>query len=303
MAKPVIENQINTDKTYRFDFIGKGKIFYIISLIIIITGIVFYFVRGFNFGIDFLGGNLMEIKFKQDTTVSEVRKVMEETGYGKSILQNTAPDQYIVRTVPINEDEKNRILDELDAKIGIERPLAQDREVAPGFSKQITKYALIAVAISLAGILIYVWIRFEVRFAVSAILKLMHDLMIMLSIYIITYREFNVTTIAVMLTVLGYSVNDTIIIFDRVREELRFNKRDRFFDIVNYSINKIFVRSMSAIITTLFPIIALLILGNPTLQDFAFGLFIGILSGTYSSMFIGSPLLVAWNNKFPKYKK
>ena len=110
MAKPVIENQINTDKTYRFDFIGKGKIFYIISLIIIITGIVFYFVRGFNFGIDFLGGNLMEIKFKQDTTVSEVRKVMEETGYGKSILQNTAPDQYIVRTVPINEDEKNRIL-------------------------------------------------------------------------------------------------------------------------------------------------------------------------------------------------
>jgi preprotein translocase SecF subunit len=303
LAKPVIENQINTDKTYRFDFIGKGKIFYIISLIIIITGIVFYFVRGFNFGIDFLGGNLMEIKFKQDTTVSEVRKVMEETGYGKSILQNTAPDQYIVRTVPINEDEKNRILDELDAKIGIERPLAQDREVAPGFSKQITKYALIAVAISLAGILIYVWIRFEVRFAVSAILKLMHDLMIMLSIYIITYREFNVTTIAVMLTVLGYSVNDTIIIFDRVREELRFNKRDRFFDIVNYSINKIFVRSMSAIITTLFPIIALLILGNPTLQDFAFGLFIGILSGTYSSMFIGSPLLVAWNNKFPKYKK
>lgn len=303
MAKPVIENQINTDKTYRFDFIGKGKIFYIIFLIIIITGIVFYFVRGFNFGIDFLGGNLMEIKFKQDTTVSEVRKVMEEIGYGKSILQNTAPDQYIVRTVPINEDEKNRILDELDAKIGIERPLAQDREVAPGFSKQITKYALIAVAISLAGILIYVWIRFEVRFAVSAILKLMHDLMIMLSIYIITYREFNVTTIAVMLTVLGYSVNDTIIIFDRVREELRFNKRDRFFDIVNYSINKIFVRSMSAIITTLFPIIALLILGNPTLQDFAFGLFIGILSGTYSSMFIGSPLLVAWNNKFPKYKK
>lgn len=303
MAKPVIENQINTDKTYRFDFIGKGKIFYIISLIIIITGIVFYFVRGFNFGIDFLGGNLMEIKFKQDTTVSEVRKVMEETGYGKSILQNTAPGQYIVRTVPINEDEKNRILDELDAKIGIERPLAQDREVAPGFSKQITKYALIAVAISLAGILIYVWIRFEVRFAVSAILKLMHDLMIMLSIYIITYREFNVTTIAVMLTVLGYSVNDTIIIFDRVREELRFNKRDRFFDIVNYSINKIFVRSMSAIITTLFPIIALLILGNPTLQDFAFGLFVGILSGTYSSMFIGSPLLVAWNNKFPKYKK
>lgn len=303
MAKPAIENQTNTDRTYRFDFIGKGKIFFIISLIIIITGIVFYFVRGFNFGIDFLGGNLMEVKFKQDVSVSEIRKVMEETGYGKSILQNTASDQYIIRTVPIDEAEKDRILDELDSKIGINRPLIQDREVAPGFSKQITKYALIAVAISLAGILIYIWIRFEVRFAISAILELMHDLMIILSIYIITYREFNITTIAVILTVLGYSVNDAIIIFDRVREELRFNKRDRFFDIVNYSINKTFIRSIGTVLTTLFPIIALLILGNPTLQDFAFGLFVGILSGTYSSIFIGSPLIVAWNNKFPKYKK
>ena len=303
MSKPAIENQINTDRTYKFNFIGKGKIFFIVSLIIIITGVVFYFVRGFNFGIDFLGGNLMEVNFKKDVTISEVRKVMEEAGYGNSILQNTASDQFIIRTVPVEESEKNRILDELDTKIGINRPLVQDREVAPGFSKQITKNALIAVAISLAGILIYIWIRFEVRFAITAIIELLHDLLIILSVYIITYREFNITTIAVVLTVLGYSVNDAIIIFDRVREELRFNKRERFFDTVNYSINKTFIRSMSTVLTTLFPVIVLLILGNPTLQDFAFGLFIGIISGTYSSIFIGSPLLVLWNNRFPKYKK
>jgi len=303
LSKPAIENQINTDRTYKFNFIGKGKIFFIVSLIIIITGVVFYFVRGFNFGIDFLGGNLMEVNFKKDVTISEVRKVMEEAGYGNSILQNTASDQFIIRTVPVEESEKNRILDELDTKIGINRPLVQDREVAPGFSKQITKNALIAVAISLAGILIYIWIRFEVRFAITAIIELLHDLLIILSVYIITYREFNITTIAVVLTVLGYSVNDAIIIFDRVREELRFNKRERFFDTVNYSINKTFIRSMSTVLTTLFPVIVLLILGNPTLQDFAFGLFIGIISGTYSSIFIGSPLLVLWNNRFPKYKK
>ena len=303
MSKPAIENQINTDRTYKFNFIGKGKIFFIVSLIIIITGVVFYFVRGFNFGIDFLGGNLMEVNFKKDVTISEVRKVMEEAGYGNSILQNTASDQFIIRTVPVEESEKNRILDELDTKIGINRPLVQDREVAPGFSKQITKNALIAVAISLAGILIYIWIRFEVRFAITAIIELLHDLLIILSVYIITYREFNITTIAVVLTILGYSVNDAIIIFDRVREELRFNKRERFFDTVNYSINKTFIRSMSTVLTTLFPVIVLLILGNPTLQDFAFGLFIGIISGTYSSIFIGSPLLVLWNNRFPKYKK
>jgi len=245
----------------------------------------------------------MEVNFKKDVTISEVRKVMEEAGYGNSILQNTASDQFIIRTVPVEESEKNRILDELDTKIGINRPLVQDREVAPGFSKQITKYALIAVAISLAGILIYIWIRFEVRFAITEIIELLHDLLIILSVYIITYREFNITTIAVVLTILGYSVNDAIIIFDRVREELRFNKRERFFDTVNYSINKTFIRSMSTVLTTLFPVIVLLILGNPTLQDFAFGLFIGIISGTYSSIFIGSPLLVLWNNRFPKYKK
>lgn len=303
MAKSSGGNITLTDKTYKFNFVGKGKIFYFVSLAIILTGLIFFFIRGFNFGIDFVDGNLMEVKFKQDVSIKEVRKVMEEAGFGNSIIQNTAADQYIIRTAHTTEEEKTKILNDLDSKIGINKPLVQDREVKKGFSNQVTKYALIAVAISLAGILIYVWIRFEVRFALAAIFELIHDLLIILSIYLITYREFNVTTIAVILTVLGYSVNDAIIIFDRVREELRINKRDRLFDVVNYSINKIFVRSISTVITTLLPILVLLILGNAILKDFAFGLFVGIISGTYSSIFIGSPLVVSWNNRFPKYKK
>ncbi|MHB1254474.1 MAG: protein translocase subunit SecF [Candidatus Humimicrobiaceae bacterium] len=298
------EKQVMTDRSsYKFDFIGKRKIWFIFSTLLIITGLVFFIVRGFNFGIDFLGGNLMEVKFKQDVSISEIRKVMEDIGYGKSILQSTSSNQYIIRTVPLKTSEKTKILDSLDKKIGIERPLVQDRQVAAGFSKQITKYALIAVAISLAGILIYIWIRFEVRFAIVAIIELLHDLLILLGFYAITYREFNTTSIAVILTILGYSLSDTIIIFDRVREELRLAKKDRFYDIVNYSINKTLIRSIGTAATTLFPIIVLLIIGNETLRDFAFGLFIGILAGSYSSVFIGSPLLVVWNNRFPKYKK
>ena len=299
-----IEKQVMTDRSsYRFDFIGKRKIWFIFSTILIITGIVFFIVRGFNYGIDFLGGNLMEVKFKQDVSVSELRKVMEDIGYGKSILQSTASNQYIIRTVPIEVSEKTKILEGLDKSIGIERPLVQDRQVAAGFSQQITKYALIAVAISLAGILIYIWIRFEVRFAIIAIFELLHDLLILLGFYAITFREFNTTSIAVILTILGYSLSDTIIVFDRVREELRLTKKDRFYDVVNYSVNKTLVRSLGTAATTLFPIIVLLIIGNETLRDFAFGLFIGILAGSYSSVFIGSPLLVVWNNRFPKYKK
>lgn len=299
-----IEKQVMTDRSsYKFDFIGKRKIWFIFSSLLIITSLVFFIVRGFNYGIDFLGGNLMEVKFKQDVSISQLRKVMEDIGYGKSILQSTSSDQYIIRTVPIETPEKTKILDSLDKKIGIERPLIQDRQVAAGFSKQITKYALIAVAISLAGILIYIWIRFEVRFAIVAIIELLHDLLILLGFYAITFREFNTTSIAVILTILGYSLSDSIIVFDRVREELRLTKKDRFYDIVNYSVNKTLIRSISTTLTTLFPIIVLLIIGNETLRDFAFGLFIGILAGNYSSIFIGSPLIVVWNNRFPKYKK
>lgn len=299
-----LEKQVVTDRSsYKFDFIGKRKIWFIFSTILIITGIVFFFVRGFNYGIDFLGGNLMEVKFKQDVPISELRKAMEDIGYGKSILQSTASDQYIIRTVPIDIKEKNKILDNLDKKIGIIRPLVQDRNVAAGFSKQITKNALIAVAISIVGILIYIWIRFEVRFAIVAVIELLHDLLILLGFYAITYREFNTTSIAVILTILGYSLSDTIIVFDRVREELRLTKKDKFSDVVNYSVNKTLVRSLGTAATTLFPIIVLLIIGNETLKDFAFGLFVGIISGCYSSVFIGSPLLVVWNNRFPRYKK
>ena len=301
-----VEKQVVTSRSlYKFDFISKRKIWFIFSSLIIITGLIFFIVRGFsfNYGIDFLGGNLMEVKFKQDVSISELRKVMTDAGYGNSIIQSTLPSQYVIRTVPIEISEKTTILENLDSKIGIERPLVQDRQVAAGFSKQITKYAMIAVAISLAGILIYIWIRFEFRFAIIAILELLHDILIVLSFYAITYREINTTSIAVILTILGYSLSDGIVVFDRIREEVKFNKKDHFIDIVNISINKILSRSISTTVTTLFPMIVLLIIGNETLKDFAFGLIVGILAGTYSSIFFGSPLLVAWNNRFPKYKK
>jgi len=298
-----VENVTPPERSYRFDFLGKSKFVIIISTVFIIVGIVFFFTRGFNFGIDFRGGNLMEEQFQKNISISELRNTMEEIGYGKAILQSTAPDRYIIRTVHLTDEEKTKILDDLDKKVGVTRPLIQDRNVAPGFSQTITKNALIAVAISIAGILIYVWIRFAVRFALIAILELFHDLLIILSFYAITYREFNTTTIAVILTILGYSLSDAIIIFDRVREELRFGKRDRFTDLVNYSMNKTIVRSLSTAATTLFPIIVLLIVGNETLKDFAFGLFVGIISGSYSSIFVGPPILVAWNRRFPVYKK
>jgi len=297
-------------KRLRLDFIGKRRIWFIISAVVILAGIAGYFVQGgFNFGIDFLGGTLIEVQFDQDVGSSDIRAVLEDEGYGSSIVQQTDSDKYIIRIKaeelgkPINTEEKVSILDALDNGIGINRELLQDRTVDPGFGSVLIRNALIAMAISLAGILIYVWIRFEFRFGATAIVTLAHDVLITLGVYAILNREINTSTIAALLTIIGYSLNDTIVVFDRIRENTPQSRTIGYSGVVNNSINMTLSRSINTSVTTLFPIIILLILGTTALKDFALALVIGIISGTYSSIFFASPILVAWNNRFSRYKK
>jgi len=297
-------------KRLRLDFIGKRRIWFIISAVAILAGIAGYFVQGgFNFGIDFLGGTLIEVQFDQDVGSSDIRAVLEDEGYGSSIVQQTDSDKYIIRIKaeelgkPINTEEKVSILDALDDGIGINRELLQDRTVDPGFGSVLIRNALIAMAISLAGILIYVWIRFEFRFGATAIVTLAHDVLITLGVYAILNREINTSTIAALLTIIGYSLNDTIVVFDRIRENTPQSRTIGYSGVVNNSINMTLSRSINTSVTTLFPIIILLILGTTALKDFALALVIGIISGTYSSIFFASPILVAWNNRFSRYKK
>ncbi|MBU2563679.1 MAG: protein translocase subunit SecF [Actinobacteria bacterium] len=291
-------------KNYNFDFIGKSKILIIISLVMIIAGIAGYFIQGgFNLGIDFLGGSLMEVEFTRDVDVAEVRSVMNDIGLGNAVLQRTESDRFIIRTTPIDEETKNEMLNSLNEKIGTTGPPLQDRNVAPGFGKQITKNAFKAIGISFVGILIYVWIRFEFRFGASAILALVHDVLVTLGVYAILNREINTSTIAAILTIIGYSINDTIVVFDRIRENTPMTGKLGYIKVVNDSINVTLSRSINTSLTTLIPIILLLILGTTALKDFALALTVGIVAGTYSSIFIASPIVVAWNNRFPKYKK
>jgi len=297
-------------KDYHFDFIGKRKIWFTISLVVIIASIAGYFIQGgFNLGIDFLGGSLMEVEFSRDVNVAEVREVVTSLGYKNAILQQTDSDRFIIRTrakglgIPISIEEKNEILDSLNEKIGITGTPLQDRNVDPGFGKQIARYALIAIGISIIGILIYVWIRFEFRFGATAILTLAHDVIVTLGFYAILNREINTSTIAALLTIIGYSLNDTIVVFDRIRENTPMARKLGYYKIVNNSVNMTLSRSINTTVTTLFPVILLLILGTSALKDFALTLAIGIICGTYSSIFFASPVLVAWNNRFSRYKK
>jgi len=284
---------------------------------VIIIGVAGFFLRGgFNLGIDFLGGSLIEVEFEKEVNVSEVREVMNELGYSSVILQmvktdlvQTESNRFIIRIKakelgePISTEEKDQILDLLDERIGVVGELLQDRTVDPGFSRVLINNALIAIGISIAGILIYVWIRFEFRFGAAAILALMHDVLVTLGIYAILNREINTSTIAAILTIIGYSLNDTIVVFDRVRENTPLTGRLGYSRVVNDSVNVTLSRSINTSLTTLFPVVLLLILGTSALKDFALALTFGIISGTYSSIFFASPILVAWNNRFPKYKK
>lgn len=297
-------------KKARFNFIGRRKIWFIISLIVIIIGIAGYFIQGgFNFGIDFLGGSLIEVKFDADTDVSRIREVLDENGYGSSIIQQTESDQFIIRVKAqeigksLEIDEKAKILEALDENIGIDSDLLQDRTVNPGFGSILIRNALIAIAISMAGILIYVWIRFEFRFGATAIATLAHDVLVTLGVYAILNREINTSTIAALLTIIGYSLNDTIVVFDRIRENTPQASSQGYANIVNRSVNMTLSRSINTSVTSLFPVVLLLIFGTTALKDFALALTIGIISGTYSSIFFASPILVAWNNRFTKYKK
>lgn len=298
-------------RNINFNFIGKRKIWFITSLAIIIIGVAGFLLRGgFNLGIDFLGGSLLEVEFEKEVNISEVREVMSDLGYGSAILQmvktdlvQTESNRFIIRTTPITTEEKEKMLGLLDERIGVVGEPLQDRAVDPGFSRVLINNALIAIGISIAGILIYVWIRFEFRFGAAAILALIHDVLVTLGVYAILNREINTSTIAAILTIIGYSLNDTIVVFDRIRENTSLTARLGYSRVVNDSVNVTLSRSINTSLTTLFPIVLLLILGTSALKDFALALTVGIISGTYSSIFFASPILVSWNNKFPKYKK
>ena len=303
-------------KKYNFDFIGKKRIWFIISLVVIAAGIIGLIVNGFNLGTDFLGGTLLELKFDRNADTAELRNIMSDLGYQNVIIQRVTSDlleaesdRFIIRIKAeelgksISTDEKDKILNTLDEKIGLDGQPLQDRTVDPGFGNVLIMNALKAIAISIAGILIYVWIRFEFRFGAAAILALIHDVVVTLGVYAILNREINTSTIAAILTIIGYSLNDTIVVFDRIRENTPMTGKLGYSRVINDSINTTLSRSINTSLTTLFPVILLLILGTTALKDFALALTIGIIAGTYSSIFFASPILAVWNDRFPKYKK
>ncbi len=281
----------------------------LIPVVIVVLGIVMYFVRGgFNFDVEFMGGIRMQVNMQQTFNNEEVEKFLEEkTGITPIIVQTIGDGtQASIKTQPIEEEKKNEIYSALKEQYNLEadEPMAVNSASA-SFGKNIQQKALVYTLIAIICILAYIAIRFEWRSAVTAIAALVINIFVMMAVYAITYTPLNTTFIAAMLTVVGYSINNTIVVFDRIRENMKgFNPRKgSISDIVNKSINESMGRTLNTTITTLITIVLLYILGVNSVKEFAFPLIVGVIIGAYSSIFIASPWWAAWKESEQAAKK
>jgi len=284
----------------KFDIIGKRYWFFLLSALILVPGLISIAVQGFNLGIDFTGGTLMDLKFARPVTVVEVRDVLKEHNLESSTIQLTSTDQAVsspnvfIRTKVLNETERVSVLKDLRQKLG-NYDVMRVEKVGAIIGSELTKQAFIALAVSWLLMILYISWRFQFKFAVSGVLAIFHDLIVVLGIFSLLHKEIDASFVAAILTIAGYSINDTIVIFDRIRENLKTHKKtESFQDLVNRSIWQTMTRSIYTVLTVLFATASLYVFGGETTKNFALALLIGFTSGAYSSIFNASPIWVTW---------
>jgi SecD/SecF fusion protein len=296
-----------TAKWLQIDFMGKRYLWFAISGAIIALGIGALGVRGLNLGIDFKGGTQLEFKTTTPRGTGDIQKVMSNDGYPDAVVQgrgsspNGKYSTFQVRTKALSGAKLSQISRDLQDQVGATR--AGATTVSSSFGSQIAHAAILAIIVSLVLVVIYIAIRFDFKFAVPVILAMVHDVLICIGIYALTGREVTSSTVAAILTVLGYSIYDTIIIFDRIRENIPIMRRSSFATIANVSLWETIRRSLATTFITLLPVMSLLIFGGATLKDFAFALLVGIASGAYSSIFVAAPLLTIWKEREPEFAR
>jgi SecD/SecF fusion protein len=305
---------------FRFDFMGHMKLWFTISGIIIAVGLVSLFVRGggnplqgLNYGLEFKEGTRMAVAFEQPFTIAGVRAVVTDSGYRNAQIQEisavggTSLPGVQIQLESLTPAEQADLKAALDKEFTIARQGGSEvyvsETVGPTFGSEVVTSSYKAAVIALLAILLYVSFRFQWKFAVGAIVALAHDLVIVIGVYSLTGREVTTATIAAVLTILGYSLYDTVIIYDRIRENSKKLSRLPYADMVNQSIWETLTRSFNTTLTTLLPVLTLLFFGGTTLTDFAFALMVGIISGAYSSIFVASPVVTLLKQREPQYRR
>ena len=279
--------QINFNKYFRP--------FNIVSIILIIISLGFLVFKGLNYGVDFKGGTLIEVRSNNpDTDISRIRATFKNMNLGDVSVKNFGKENdFIIKIEKKLNNDPNFInnIKQNVTKNALDLDFRRVESVGPKVSSELLKAGVIAICLSLAAMLIYIWIRFEWQFSLGAILALFHDVILTLGIFSLFSLEINLSIVAAVLTIVGYSMNDTVVIYDRVRENLKKNSDLKIFDVTNLSINETLSRTIITSVTTLLALLSIYILGGEILRGFSFAMILGVLIGTYSSIFVAAPVL------------
>ncbi len=287
---------------------GKMRAALIFSGIIILTGLVSIGIKGgLSFGIDFSGGTLVQLQFKTVPNIDDIRDGLKSINLGESTIQEFGSKNDILIRVQRSEEKLeevgHQVKQSLKDKFNLEDITVERVEmVGPKVGQDLREKALLSILYAIIGIVIYISWRFEFQYAIAAIIALIHDVLVTMGAFSIADKEFTLVIVAAFLTIIGYSLNDTIVIFDRIRENLRRRGKTPLIELINFSINQTLSRTLLTSGTTLLVVLALFFFGGAIIHDFSFALMVGVLIGTYSSIFIASVFLIYWEAKFKDKK-
>jgi len=298
-------NRLYTGET-SVDFVGKRKIWYLMSLLILLVAAAGVFVRGINLGIEFEGGAKFTVP--STTSVENARNIVKDAGIDTALIVSVGNERLEIQTPPLEQDQIENFISKISTDFKVEKSTITTQSVGPSWGADITRQALIGLGVFLLLVILFLTIYFEIRMAMAAIVALLHDLLITIGVYAITGFEVTPATVIGVLTILGYSLYDTVVVFDKVKENTRgilAQSRLNYQEAANLALNQTLIRSINTSIVALLPVAAILIVGvgilqAGTLKDLALALFVGIAAGTYSSVFIATPLLVQLKENQPE---
>jgi preprotein translocase subunit SecF len=278
------------------------RLYYLISLALIIPGLISLAVRGLNLGIDFTGGNLLQVEFNKPVAIEQVRQVLGEARLHSFRVQQSGTNQFLVRTSELTEAESESLVNTLRQKLG-ELKVLRNEKVGAVIGRELTMNAIWALLIGWALMLAYITVRFQFYFGLAALLALVHDVLVTLGFFSLFQIEVDSAFVAAILTLIGYSINDTIVIFDRIRESLKAMRKAPLAETINYSLNVSLVRTITTSATVIIVLVCLLVLGGQTTKGFALALLVGTITGTYSSDCIAGPLYYEFQQRWGQRRR
>ncbi len=309
-----VRRAFDTFRGYRhpeFNIIQRRRRWFVLSGSAILVSIIALVFLGLNYSIDFTGGTLIEYRLSNDVTVEQVRDLLGQDPYARESaeVQIVGGDQVSIRTSALTDltaGERTQLFEALAEQAGISTDDISAQVVGPTWGEQISRQAVIGLVVVLLAITLYITLRFEWKMAVGAMVAMVHDVLITAGVYALTGREVSPPTVIAILTILGFSLYDTVVIFDKVKENTESTAllgKDTYEGVANYSMNQVLMRSVNTSLVVVLPILSLLLFGGDTLKDFAFAMLVGVVTGAYSSIFVATPILVVLKEREPKYQQ